>query len=236
MQAVKKAGMGDWFNSCSTLALSVRTRILPKSSCELWTWTVGPWPIHDRITSWKRSERWCEGKRQKNKVLQATTEIYLLISSKLRGAQTHFYWPAAAGSCQTQRCGESAAVFQWPWPAETLESPPSSEGKSHLWGRNCHNVSTCCPGFSERGDRDNQHQNMTSQKYILDTDGDDVFPSLDMFIPAKKMFTLCSCVCRCGQHKYRVECKDMPNLVEDAIACRDGAGVSETDVLFVGVI
>lgn len=57
MRVVKWAGIGDWFHSCRALVLSVRTRILPKSSCGLWTWTIGPCPIHDKTTSWNRSEQ-----------------------------------------------------------------------------------------------------------------------------------------------------------------------------------
>lgn len=53
MRAMKWAGIGDWFDNCRALVLSIRTWILPKSSCGLWTWTIGPCPIHDNTTSWK---------------------------------------------------------------------------------------------------------------------------------------------------------------------------------------
>ncbi len=57
MRAVKWAGTGDWFDRCRALVTSVRTGIVPKSSCGLWTWTIGPCPIHDKTTSWIRTEQ-----------------------------------------------------------------------------------------------------------------------------------------------------------------------------------
>lgn len=56
MLVVKWAGIGDWVYRCRVLAMLFRTGILPKLSCVLWMWTTGPCPIHDKATSWTRTE------------------------------------------------------------------------------------------------------------------------------------------------------------------------------------